>query len=74
MTTAKPRIDNDNNMSKLSPGLKALVNAPFARGGPSPAPSKIRDVYAAIAKDATKRNLGAKPWVTISVRGSCPPP
>lgn len=53
-------------MSKLAPGLKALINAPFARGGPASAPSQIRAVYASIAKDAAQRNLGLKPWVTIS--------
>lgn len=53
-------------MSKLAPGLKALINAPFARGGPTQAPSQIRAVYASIAKDAAQRNLGPKPWVTIS--------
>lgn len=54
-------------MSKLAPSLKALINAPFARPGPCAAPAKIRDVYTAIAEDAASKNLGLKPWLTISV-------
>ncbi|KAM0327446.1 hypothetical protein ACHAQA_005734 [Verticillium albo-atrum] len=53
-------------MSKLAPGLKALINAPFARGDPTLAPARIRDVYSAIASDAAKRNIGIKPWVVLS--------
>lgn len=55
-------------MSKLSPSLKALINAPFARPGPCAAPAKIRDVYQGIASDAVKHKLGLRPWVTISVQ------
>lgn len=54
-------------MSKLSPSLKALINAPFARPGPCAAPAKIRDVYQAIARDAAQRQLGVRPWLAISV-------
>ncbi|TDZ14893.1 Dol-P-Man:Man(5)GlcNAc(2)-PP-Dol alpha-1,3-mannosyltransferase [Colletotrichum orbiculare MAFF 240422] len=53
-------------MSKLSPSLKALINAPFARPGPTAAPSHIRDVYQTIARDAATKNVGAKPWLAIS--------
>ncbi|KAK5995916.1 Dol-P-Man:Man(5)GlcNAc(2)-PP-Dol alpha-1,3-mannosyltransferase [Cladobotryum mycophilum] len=53
-------------MSKLSPSLKALINAPFARPGPCPAPGRIRDVYAAIARDAQQRRIGVRPWLAIS--------
>lgn len=54
-------------MSKLSPSLKALVNAPFSRPDPTAAPARIREVYQGIANDAAKRNVGVKPWVALSV-------
>ncbi|TQV92068.1 hypothetical protein V2A60_004374 [Cordyceps javanica] len=58
---------NDDGMAtKLSPALKALINAPAARPGPCPAPSQIRDVYARIAQDAAARKLGQRPWVVLS--------
>ena len=57
-------------MSKLSPSLKALVNAPFARPEPTAAPARIRDVYQSIARDAARRNVGFKPWVALSVSSS----
>ncbi|QUC21687.1 uncharacterized protein UV8b_05930 [Ustilaginoidea virens] len=53
-------------MSKLPPSLKALINAPFARPGPTPAPPGIRDVYERIARDAAARELGTRPWLAIS--------
>lgn len=56
----------DPTMSKLAPGLKALINAPFARGDPTAAPARIREVYSAIASDAVRRNVGLKPWVVLS--------
>lgn len=66
--------DSDDDMSvKLSPALKALINAPFAKPGPCPAPSAIRDVYARIAQDAAKHNLGPRPWVILSVRRTTHP-
>ena len=55
-------------MSKLSPALKALINAPKARPDPTPAPALIREVYRSIANDAAKRNIGIKPWLALSVR------
>ncbi|KAK0379394.1 hypothetical protein CLIM01_03245 [Colletotrichum limetticola] len=56
----------EETMSKLAPSLKALINAPFARPGQTAAPSHIREVYQAIAKDAASKNVGAKPWLAIS--------
>ncbi|KAK4098071.1 hypothetical protein N658DRAFT_432741 [Parathielavia hyrcaniae] len=53
-------------MSKLSPSLKALINAPFARPGQAPAPQHIRDVYTRIAREARERKYGERPWVTLS--------
>lgn len=55
------------DMSKLVPSLKALINAPFARPGQAPAPRHIRDVYARIAREARERQYGERPWVTLSV-------
>ncbi|KAJ3482746.1 hypothetical protein NLG97_g7487 [Lecanicillium saksenae] len=58
--TAKRLRDDTNNTdgddmgTKLSPALKALINAPFAKPGPCPAPSKMRDVYARIGQDAAE--------------------
>ena len=53
-------------MSKLSPSLKALINAPFARPGPTAASARIADVYRDIARDAARHNVGAQPWITLS--------
>ena len=54
-------------MSKLSAPLKALINAPFARPGPRPAPAQVQELFEAIANDAAIRNLGPKSWLTVSV-------
>ncbi|KAG5981723.1 hypothetical protein E4U55_002619 [Claviceps digitariae] len=53
-------------MVKLSPSLKALINASFARPGPVPASAAIRQVYQSIERDAAARKLGMKPWLAIS--------
>ncbi|EMT74587.1 Dol-P-Man:Man(5)GlcNAc(2)-PP-Dol alpha-1,3-mannosyltransferase [Fusarium odoratissimum] len=53
-------------MSKLSTSLKALINAPFAKPGPRPAPKQVQELYEAIANDAAIRNLGPKSWLTVS--------
>ncbi|KAM5517340.1 hypothetical protein FOXYSP1_04291 [Fusarium oxysporum f. sp. phaseoli] len=54
------------DMSKLSTSLKALINAPFAKPGPRPAPNQVQELYEAIANDAAIRNLGPKSWLTVS--------
>lgn len=54
-------------MAKLSPSLKALIHASFARPGPAPASAAIREVYQSIARDATARKLGVRPWLVMSV-------
>jgi hypothetical protein len=64
----KQRPVATEDMSKLSPSLKALINAPFARPGQAPAPRHIRDVYTRIAHEARERKYGERPWVTLSVR------
>ncbi|KAH7141436.1 hypothetical protein B0J13DRAFT_526679 [Dactylonectria estremocensis] len=53
-------------MSKLSASLKALVNAPFSRPGPLPAPAQVQDLFQGIARDASRRNLGVNSWLAIS--------
>lgn len=76
-STASATRDNqadDMGGTKLSPALKALINAPFAKPGPCPAPSKMHDVYSKIARDAAKHKLGHRPWVVISVRRALQPP
>lgn len=54
-------------MSKLSPALKALINAPHARAGTVPAPPQIYAVYQSIAKEAEPRNVGLKAWFSAAV-------
>lgn len=53
-------------MSKLSPALKGLINAPFARPGQTPAPANIRSVYERIAREASEKKYGRNPWLTLS--------
>lgn len=54
-------------MSKLSPALKALINAPHARAGTVPAPPHIYAVYQSIAKEAEPRNVELKAWFSAAV-------
>ncbi|KAK0713162.1 hypothetical protein B0T26DRAFT_651536 [Lasiosphaeria miniovina] len=53
-------------MSRLSPALKGLINAPFARPGQAPAPPRIRDIYQSIAHEARTRLYGERSWLTLS--------
>ncbi|KAF2645584.1 hypothetical protein P280DRAFT_123217 [Massarina eburnea CBS 473.64] len=53
-------------MSKLAPGLKALINAAHARPGPIPAPRHIQDVYKKIEREATAKKLGRPSWLALS--------
>ncbi|GAM86366.1 hypothetical protein ANO11243_043800 [Dothideomycetidae sp. 11243] len=53
-------------MSKLSPKLKSLINAPFARPGAVPAPTNIKSVYEQVAKDAASKNVGVPAWLSIA--------
>lgn len=57
-------------MSKLSPALKSLINAPFARPGPIPAPSNVRAVFEQVATDAAARGVGVPAWLCIAVGGT----
>ena len=54
-------------MSKLSPSLKALISAPFARPNTLPAPPRIRAVYERLRQDANSRKVGRDSWLTLSV-------
>ncbi|KFY28364.1 hypothetical protein V493_02966 [Pseudogymnoascus sp. VKM F-4281 (FW-2241)] len=53
-------------MSKLSPALKAAINAPFARPGPLPAPKNISAIYSAIQREAASHSLGVFPWLALT--------
>ncbi|CAN8105319.1 unnamed protein product [Discula destructiva] len=53
-------------MSKLSPALKELINAPFSRPGATKAPVGIGKLYEKIAGEAHAKNLGPRPWIVLS--------
>ncbi|KAF1817310.1 hypothetical protein P152DRAFT_504607 [Eremomyces bilateralis CBS 781.70] len=53
-------------MSKLSPALRTLINAPHARPNIIPAPSHIRSVYEDIARDAARKNVGRPSWLALA--------
>jgi len=53
-------------MSKLSPTLKALIAAPWARPDVTPASKSIRAVYSKIRNEAEERDVGVKAWLTFS--------
>jgi hypothetical protein len=54
-------------MSKLSNSLKALIDAPFARAGTTPAPRNIVNVYERIAKHAESKKVEQPIWLAMSV-------
>uniref|UniRef100_A0A0B7K3T9 Uncharacterized protein n=1 Tax=Bionectria ochroleuca TaxID=29856 RepID=A0A0B7K3T9_BIOOC len=54
-------------MSKISPSLKALINASLAHPGPTAAPAaQIREAFVDIARDASRRQLGPRSWIVLS--------
>ncbi|PSN62272.1 hypothetical protein BS50DRAFT_613276 [Corynespora cassiicola Philippines] len=53
-------------MSKLSPSLKALINAAHSRPGPIPAPPNVGAVYSRIEREATAHKLGRPSWLALS--------
>lgn len=55
-------------MSKLSGALKALIDAPFARAGTTPAPRHILQVYERIGKTAESRSVEQPIWLAMTVR------
>lgn len=71
-STSSDKRRRRRNMSKLSPGLKALINAPFARPGPcrvakGAASAVMGDVFRGIAREARGKGVGARAWLAISV-------
>ncbi|KAK2628363.1 hypothetical protein QTJ16_003009 [Diplocarpon rosae] len=53
-------------MSKLSPALKALIGAPFARPHTLPTSSRIRSVYERLRREAAANDVGTPAWLTLS--------
>ncbi|CZT53112.1 probable conserved mitochondrial protein [Rhynchosporium secalis] len=53
-------------MSKLSPSLKALIGASFARPNTLPAPPSIRSVYQNILRGEASKHVGKSAWLTLS--------
>lgn len=71
-STSTDKRRRRRNMSKLSPGLKALINAPFARPGPcrvakGAASAAMGEVFRGIAQEASGKGVGARAWLAISV-------
>ena len=54
-------------MSKLSDSLKALINAPAARPGLTPAPYNIQSVYKRIENEATLHHVSRPSWIALLV-------
>ena len=62
------RVPNTiSTMSKLSPALKALISARFARPDTVAAPKHIRSVYQTIEREAASKDVGLPSWLAISV-------
>ncbi|OJJ45516.1 hypothetical protein ASPZODRAFT_134196 [Penicilliopsis zonata CBS 506.65] len=53
-------------MTKLSPSLKALINAPFARPNTVAAPRNIQSVYQKIKQGAEAKNVSQSSWLVLS--------
>ncbi|KAF9884120.1 hypothetical protein FE257_002292 [Aspergillus nanangensis] len=53
-------------MSKLSGGLKALINSPAARPNTVPAPRNILSVYQQIQQTALANNVSRPSWLALS--------
>ncbi|KAJ5514911.1 hypothetical protein N7463_004463 [Penicillium fimorum] len=53
-------------MSRLSPSLKALINAPAARPSTVPAPANITSVYQKIQQTAQSKQISQPSWVALS--------
>lgn len=75
-STSTDKRRRRRNMSKLSPGLKALINAPFARPGPcrvakGAASALMGEVFRGIAREARGKGVGARAWLAISVSAGC---
>ena len=55
-------------MSKLSPTLKALIAAAYARPNTLAASPSIRGVYEKLRKEAESKKVGIPAWLSLSVR------
>ncbi|KAF2467737.1 uncharacterized protein BDR25DRAFT_266735 [Lindgomyces ingoldianus] len=53
-------------MPKLSPSLKALINAAHSRPGPVPAPRHIESLFHKIEREAIARRVGRPSWLALS--------
>lgn len=53
-------------MSKLSEGLKALINASHARPGYAKASPAVQPALARFARDAATNKVGLPAWITVS--------
>lgn len=62
----KQSLSRSGNMSKLSPALKSLINAPFAKASTSPAPSNIVAVFERIGKHAHAHKVSQQTWVVLA--------
>lgn len=59
------------NMSKLSQGLKSLINAPFAKPNYTvPNASTLKPVLQNLASDAQKHSVGIPAWLTLATATS----
>lgn len=59
---------DDMSKSKLSPVLKALIGAPFARPNTLPATPKIRSIYKQLKDEALSKEVTPSSWIALSVR------
>ncbi|OQE46523.1 hypothetical protein PENCOP_c001G06010 [Penicillium coprophilum] len=57
---------SSSDMSRLSPSLKALINAPAARPSTVPAPANITSVYQKIQQTAQSKQISQPSWVALS--------
>lgn len=69
---AQLRYHRTSAMSKLSNTLKALVNAEFARPGPTPASKLIRPLLEDSVQEAKAKDVGLHAWLAITVSLSRP--
>jgi hypothetical protein len=53
-------------MSKLSEGLKTLINAAHAKPHTVKAPPNIKSIYTRIAESAASKHVGVPAWLTVS--------
>jgi hypothetical protein len=52
--------------TKLSPTLKALINAPHARGAAIPTSPRLSSLFKRIEDDARSKDIGMRTWLCLS--------